>query len=95
MPTTTPTTAAAIESAILLIEPRPNVRVRIADLHDALPGLPLADLHATLLAMERAGTLTLMQLDDPREIGPRDRAAVLRTPSGWPRHILYAFGPHS
>ena len=87
--------ARTVEAAIVRIEPRLNVRVRIADVHAALPGLSLADLHRTLLAVERTGRLTLMQLDNPREITDRDRLTVLLTPSGCPRHILYYGGRHS
>ncbi len=68
-----------------------NVRVRLADLRTRVP-TDRSRLDETLLAMERAGELSLFPLDNPREIGPRDTDALLYTPAGHPRHIVYYQG---
>lgn len=82
-----------IESAYLsLSQGKPNVRVRLADLRDALPGIPREDLDATLLDLATSGKASLYPLDNPLEIGPRDRAATLRTRSGEERHVVYLGG---
>ncbi len=70
-----------------------NVRVRLADLREALPNLPRHDLDAALLQLDAQGKLlTLYQLDNPLEINDRDRKAMLQTPAGEPRHIIYLGG---
>jgi hypothetical protein len=82
-----------IETAYLsLSEGKPNVRVRLADLRDALSGVPREDLDATLLNMATSGEVSLYRLDNPLEISPRDRDAILRTPSGEERHVVYLGG---
>jgi hypothetical protein len=63
---------------------------RIADIHAALPDVPLPDLHAELVRMEldpkvRGGT---MPFDDPNEITPADKAAALSV-GGEQRHLLW------
>lgn len=85
-----------IEAAYLsLSEGRANVRVRLSDLRDALPGIGREALDSTLLEMATSGQASLFRLDNPLEIGPRDREAILRTPSGEERHILYLGGHES
>ncbi|AMV40828.1 hypothetical protein VT85_25570 [Planctomyces sp. SH-PL62] len=71
---------------------RPNVRVRLADVRRRLPALSRAALDRALLELQTRGEATLYRLDDPREIGPDDREAVFRTPSGEERHIVYLGG---
>lgn len=77
-----------------LTDGRDNVRVRLAQLRSRLDSVPKAMLDEKLLEMERAGQLSLYRLDNPQEIMPEDRAAVLTTPSGHERHVLY-WGGHS
>ena len=67
---------------------RGHVRIRLADLRRRL-NEPRPTLDQKLLEMERRGRLVLYRLDDPREILPEDRDAVLHTPAGNERHILY------
>lgn len=67
---------------------RRNVRVRLADLRQAVPA-DRSQLDEKLLEMERRGEITLYPLDDPREVGPDDREAILTTAAGCERHILY------
>lgn len=67
---------------------RRNVRVRLADLRRVVPADRLM-LDQKLLEMELHGELTLYPLDDPQEIGPADQEAVLFTPAGSQRHIVY------
>lgn len=69
-----------------------NVRVRLADLRDALPEVPRGRLDETLLEMADRGDAALYRLDNPLEINDRDRDAVLKTPAGDPRHIIYLGG---
>jgi hypothetical protein len=45
-----------------------------------------------LLDMASSGKASLYRLDNPAEIRPEDRDAVLRTPSGEDRHIVYLGG---
>lgn len=71
---------------------RENVRVRIADLRDRLSSTPRARLDQALLAMASAGKASLYRLDNPAEIRAEDRDAVLRTPTGEDRHIIYLGG---
>ena len=66
-----------------------NVRVRLADLRGALPGVPREEFDGALLALETAGALVLYPLDDPQEIRPGDEAAALPNSLGIRRHILY------
>jgi hypothetical protein len=74
---------------------QPNVRVRLADLRAALPDLPCNQLDAALLNLESQGGANLYPLDNPLDIRPEDRDAVLRTPTGDERHIVYLGGPVS
>jgi hypothetical protein len=97
--TTTPDKSTAsnpaqqIEAAYLRLSGgRPNERVRLSDLRDALPNLPRTKLDTALLSMASTGAASLYRLDNPLEIGPRDRDAVLRTPSGEERHLVYLGG---
>jgi hypothetical protein len=85
-----------IESAYFdLSGGRANVRVRLADLRAALPDIPRDRLDATLLAMATRGGVALYPLENPVEIQPRDREAVLRTPTGHERHLVYLGGKPS
>jgi hypothetical protein len=74
---------------------RPNVRVRLANLRTALPDVPRDQLDAALLDMTTQGQAALYRLDNPLEIHDEDRRAMLRTPSGEERHIIYLGGPES
>lgn len=73
---------------------QPKVRIRLVHLRARLPAIAREVLDRALLDLERDGVLVLYPLDDPREIGPDDRAAALYTPSGNARHIVY-FGSAS
>ena len=82
-----------IRSACLeLGQGRENVRIRLADLRSRLREVSESALDGTLLEMERAGQLSLYGLDNPQEIRPEDRQAVIRTATGHERHILYFGG---
>jgi len=69
-----------------------NVRVRLYDLRRALSTVSKSKLDETLLSMASNGKASLYRLDNPAEIRPEDREAVLRTPSGEERHIVYLGG---
>lgn len=74
---------------------RANARVRLADLRRELATIPRPVLDAALLDLATTGEASLYRLDNPAEIGPNDREAVLRTPSGEERHIIYLGGRRS
>jgi DNA-binding PadR family transcriptional regulator len=69
-----------------------NVRVRIADLRHLLDSIPRPKLDQALLDMASSGKASLYRLDNPAEIQAEDRDAVLLTPSGEERHIVYLGG---
>ena len=69
-----------------------NVRVRIADLRHLLDSIPRLKLDQALLDMASSGKASLYRLDNPTEIHAEDRDAVLLTPSGEERHIVYLGG---
>ena len=69
-----------------------NVRVRIADLRHLLSSIPRLKLDQALLDMASSGKASLYRLDNPTEIHAEDRDAVLRTPSGEERHVVYLGG---
>lgn len=71
---------------------RSNARVRIADLRAALATIPRPVLDGALLDLATTGEASLYRLDNPAEIRREDREAVLRTPSGEERHIVYLGG---
>jgi len=48
-----------------------------------------------LQGTDSLGSLPLYPLDNPLDIRPEDRDAVLRTPTGDERHIVYLGGPVS
>lgn len=68
-----------------------NVRVRLADLRRNIDA-ERSVLEAKLLQMERDGELSMYPLDNPQEIGPEDRDAVLLTNTGNERHVIYYQG---
>jgi hypothetical protein len=68
-----------------------NVRIRLADLRRSL-GAERSVLDAKLLELESGGELSIYPLDDPQEIGPDDREAVLTTATGSERHVIYYQG---
>lgn len=72
-----------------------NVRVRLRDLRRATPSIPRAEFDSALFDLEARGEASLYRLDNPHEIGPEDRDAVLRTPLGEDRHIIYLGGRRS
>ena len=69
-----------------------NVRVRIADLRHLLASIPRLKLDQALLDMASSGKASLYRLDNPAEIHAEDRDAVLLTPSGEERHVVYLGG---
>ncbi len=69
-----------------------NVRVRIADLRHVLASIPRLKLDQALLDMASSGKASLYRLDNPAEIQAEDRDAVLLTPSGEERHVVYVGG---
>jgi hypothetical protein len=69
-----------------------NVRVRIADLRNLLSSVPRMTFDQVLLDMASNGKASLYRLDNPTEIQPEDRDAVLRTPAGEERHVVYLGG---
>jgi DNA-binding PadR family transcriptional regulator len=69
-----------------------NVRVRIADLRHVLASIPRLKLDQALLDMASSGKASLYRLDNPAEIQAEDRDAVLLTPSGEERHVVYLGG---
>jgi DNA-binding PadR family transcriptional regulator len=69
-----------------------NVRVRLADLRRHLSSIPRVRLDQALLDMASGARVSLYRLDDPKEIHAEDRDAVLHTPSGEERHIVYLGG---
>ncbi|MEW4568228.1 hypothetical protein AB1L88_10200 [Tautonia sp. JC769] len=75
-----------------LSDGRGNVRVRLADLREALADVPRPALDDALLHLATSGRAALYRLDNPLEITPRDREAVLMTPAGDPRHLIYLGG---
>jgi hypothetical protein len=92
-PESPPDVEKHIEHAYLRLSGgRANVRVRLADLRAALPEIPRDRLDATLLAMATRGGVALYPLENPVEIQPQDREAVLRTPTGHERHLIYLGG---
>ncbi|QDU60814.1 hypothetical protein Pan216_16660 [Planctomycetes bacterium Pan216] len=95
--TTSPTDEAArVEAAYFQHSGgRPNVRVRLADLRSSMPDVARGDLDELLLSLERDGRLVLFPIDDPHDIGPADRDAVLRVPGGAERHVVYIGGARS
>jgi hypothetical protein len=69
-----------------------NVRVRIADLRHVLASTPRPKLDQALLGLASRGKASLYPLDNPAELHSEDRDAVLHTPSGEARHIVYLGG---
>jgi hypothetical protein len=67
-----------------------NVRVRLADLVRLLDDLAPGDVTDELISMQKSGRygVVLWPLDDPRDIGPEDRALAVKL-GGVERHILY------
>jgi flavin-dependent dehydrogenase len=72
-----------------------NVRVRIADLRRYLASISRAAFDQALLDMASSGKAALYRLDNPAEIHQEDRDAVLRTPAGEERHVVYLGGSGS
>jgi hypothetical protein len=65
------------------------VRVRLADLRDALSDVPRDEFDRAIRSLAADGIASLFPLDNPLEIEPRDHEAAVRTPAGDLRHILY------
>ena len=57
--------------------------------------MPRDRLNTALLALATDGNAALYPLDNPLEIRPQDKEAVLMTPAGDPRHIIYLGGEPS
>jgi hypothetical protein len=68
-----------------------RTRIRLSALRAHLNNWPRADVDRALLELQRTDQLVLMQIDDPTDITPADRAAALQV-AGFPRHILYLNG---
>lgn len=66
----------------------PRRRVRIADIHKALPDIDLKSLHRTLFDLQTANKLVIYRIDDPTDITPADSAAAMSV-GGFPRHIVW------
>ncbi len=77
---------------LVLSKGHTNVRVRLADLRPLLSSIPRLKLDQALFDMASGGKASLYRLDDPTEIQAEDRDAVLRTPSGEERHVVYLGG---
>lgn len=73
----------------VLTDQRSNVRVRLADLRNALSDIPNEQFDNAVRNMLRTGEVVLNRLDNPREIAPEDEAAKILTALGDPRHILH------
>ena len=71
---------------------REDVRIRLADLRDALPEVSRKSLDAGLEKLALEGRASLFELNNPYEINDRDRDAVLLTPTGQRRHLIYLGG---
>ena len=102
LPSAAPTAVAAVrlDDQIMgaygkIANGRTNVRVRLSELRAALPTVPPGELDEALLGLESAGKASLYRLDNPTEVRPEDREAVLLTPSGEERHIVYLGGTGS
>jgi hypothetical protein len=95
-PAPAPSLESQIEASYLALSGgQRNVRVRLADLREQLRGADGTAIDRALDALAASGRASLYALDDPREIGPRDRYAALRTPTGEERHIIYLGGERS
>jgi hypothetical protein len=81
-----------VKAYLSLSKGQTNVRVRLAALRSALPSIPPGTIDEVLLGMTSSGKASLYRLDNPAEIRDEDREAVLRTPSGEERHIVYLGG---
>ncbi len=77
------------DASLRLGQGRARVRVTLADLRSQLPEVSRDELDKALLHLEGEDRLQLMKLDNPLEIRKPDEEAMLSTPSGEPRHILY------
>jgi hypothetical protein len=77
-----------VREVALAIGGGPKRRVRIAQIRRALPEVPREELDRVLNELERDKRLVLYRIDDPTDIGPEDREAVLMV-AGNPRHIVY------
>lgn len=66
--------------------------VHIADVQSQLPDVPLKDIHAALVQMQREGKISLMQLDNRQAVTPGDHAAAMMVGND-PRHIFMPIGP--
>src|SRR5699024_4641154 len=65
-----------------------NVRIRLAQLREALEDIPRPELDKLLLKLQREGKLVLSPLDDAREISLADEQAAASV-AGFKRHIIY------
>ncbi len=74
---------------------RTNVRVRLSELRASLPSVSRKEFDEALLRLASDGKASLYRLDNPAEIRAEDREAVLLTPSGEERHIVYLGGRSS
>lgn len=82
--------AGLVEAAYMrLSDGRANVRVRLAELRAELPEIDRDRLDATLLEMATRGRAALLTLENPMEVRQEDRDAVVRTPTGHARHLIY------
>jgi hypothetical protein len=84
-----PETTQRVQDAIASAPRAEGGRILLADVRDALPDMSREELDAELRRLASEEQVSLMSLDDPREITDRDRAAAFKTGSGNLRHILY------
>lgn len=75
-----------------LADGKSDVRVRLADLRQAMTDVDRTLLDGAILAMEREETAVLYPFDNPSEIRPEDEQAALPNSLGRPRHVIYIKG---
>lgn len=78
-----------LDAAKKLTGGEPNVRVRMSDLRKEIGDVPLKQFHNALTSLQAEERAVLMNLDNPRELGPADRAVEMTLPGGFTRHIVY------
>lgn len=87
---------AILKTAQKIAKGKANMRVRLADIYEAMSiedlslgmGNPLENFHNALFEMQQSGKLVLMHLDDPQERFERDEQVALDI-LGNKRHIAY------
>lgn len=70
-------------------EGKADVRVRLADLRQAMADVDRTLLDTAILTMEREEAAVLYPFDNPVEMRPEDERAALPNSIGHPRHVIY------